>query len=307
MIYEEELIFKINRKTFASLLFIAILFFGTLSFLLQWENKRDLLTTISVHILATLIVAFFIATILLYKKSMENKEQIKILGPGNIIDHEFDISKLNTDFWYFSGGTGTETRKVTLPSIGMKSKNENNVRQVKILLLNPANQELCKNYCLYRLRHTMTEDWTERKVQLKIYATLLSCIYWEKNSPLDIEVFFKNTFSTMQYDISEDRLIISKSDPREPAFLITKPNIFYNCVFKEFLFMTAQAHRVDIMLTDYSFKELNSDDCGFSKEVLTEQFKLMGIKEVFTDKEFDYILQNAKPDFRKCKCINVAA
>ena len=102
MICEEELIFKINRKTFASLFFIAILFFGTLSFLLQWENKK----------------------------------QIKILGPGNIIDHEFDISKLNTDFWYFSGGTGTKTRKVTLPSIEIKSKNEKNVRQVKILFLN---------------------------------------------------------------------------------------------------------------------------------------------------------------------------
>ena len=101
MVYEEELIFKINRKTFAVLLFIAILFFGVISLYLQWDNKKELLTTVSIHVLATLIVAFFIATILLYKKTEENKEQIKILGPGNIIDHELDISKLNTDFWYF--------------------------------------------------------------------------------------------------------------------------------------------------------------------------------------------------------------
>ena len=307
MIYEEELIFKVNRKTLATVLFIAIVFFGTISFLLQGENKRELFITISVHILATLIVAFFIATILIYKKPTENNEQIKILGPGNIIDHEFDISKLNTDFWYFSGGTGTEARKVTLPSLGLKSKNENNPLQIKILLIDPSDLELCKKYCFCRLRHTMTEELTERKVQLKIYATLLACLYWEKNSPLDIEVYFKNVFSTMQYDISENRLIISKSDPREPAFLITKPNIFYQCVFKEFLLIASQAHRLDIMLPDYSFKDLLSDDCGFSKEILTQQFSLMGIEELFTDKEFDFIIQNAKPDFRKCRSVTTSA
>ena len=40
MVYEEELIFKINRKTFAVLLFIAILFFGVISLYLQWDNKK---------------------------------------------------------------------------------------------------------------------------------------------------------------------------------------------------------------------------------------------------------------------------
>ena len=307
MVYEEELIFKINRRTFAVLLFIAILFFGVISLYLQWDNKKELLTTVSIHVLATLIVAFFIATILLYKKTEENKEQIKILGPGNIIDHELDISKLNTDFWYFSGGTGTETRKVTLPSLGMCSKNENCNRQVKILLLNPANPELCKNYCVYRLRHITNEEWSERKVQLKIYATLLACLYWEKNSPLDIEVHLKDIFSTMRYDISEDRAIISKGDPKEPAFLISKPNVFYNCILKEFLHLAGQAHKLDLMQSNYSFKELIIENCDLPKEILIKQFGILGIEESFTDKEFEYILQNAKPDFRKCKISHAIA
>ncbi len=301
MIYDEELIFKINRRTFASLLLVATLFFAAITFYLQWENKKELITTICIHVLATLIVALFIAVILLYKKTEESKEQIKILGPGRIIDHERDLSMLNTEFWYFSGGTGTESRRVTLPSLGMASKNENNVKQVKMIIINPANAELCKKYCSYRLRNYSNEEWTERKLQLKIYATILACVYWEKNSPLEIELMLKNSFSAMRFDISEERLIISKGDPKEPAFLISKPNVFYNCVLQEFHQIAAQAQKLDISLPKYPFKELMAEDSSLSKETLISEFKTMGIEDNFSDKEFEFIVLNAKPDFRRCK------
>lgn len=301
MMYDEELIFTINRKTFATLLLIGTLFFAAISLYLQWDNTKELLTTVCIHILATLIVASFIAYVLLYKKGEENKEQIRILGPGKIIDHELDLSRLNTTFWYFSGGTGTETRKVTLPSLGLASKNENNVKQVYILLINPTNSELCKKYCIYRQRNTSIEEWTERKVQLKIYATILSCIYWLNNSPLDMEVFLKNTFSTMRYDISDDRVIISKGDPKEPAYLISKPNFFYNCLLQEFHQISGQAEKLNLLQADYPFTELLNEDCVITPELLVNQFAKLGISESFTVKEVENIVQNAKPDFRRCK------
>jgi hypothetical protein len=145
------------------------------------------------------------------------------------------------------------------------------------------------------------EEWTERKVQLKIYATILSCVYWINNSPLDIDVFLKNTFSTMRFDISDERVIISKGDPKEPAYLISKPNFFYNCLLQEFHQVSGQAEKLNLLQADHPFTELLNEDGVIPAEILATQFAKIGISDSFTTKEAEYIVQNAKPDFRRCK------
>jgi hypothetical protein len=297
----EEFIFKINRKFFAIFLSIATALFGIINLYFHWDNPKELFTSLSIHILATLLVALFITIIFLYKKTEESKEKIEILGPRNIVDHELELARQNTENWFFSGGTGTITRRVTLPILGSTAKNKNRVKQVKILIINPDDAPTCKNYSAYRLRNTSIEEWTERKVQLKVYSTILACLYWAKNSPLNIEIYLRNYFSSLRYDISDDRVIISKSDPKEPAFLVSKPNIFHDSLIQEFFISIESAKKVDMSKNSFLFKDFLNENNTLTKEILIQEFSKIGIDEQFTDKEFDYIVLNAKPDYGKCK------
>ncbi len=297
---EQEFNFKINKKRLVLILGVFTLFFGVASYRFH-INKGiyDMLMSVNDEILGSTFVAFLLSMIFLYLKTEEDKQQIKILETVSI-DKELSISRETTQSWNFSGGAGSETRGVTLPVLSEMAKKKS-IITIKIQIIDPTDISACKNYCEYRAKRHGQADWTPRKLQLKLYSTILSCMYWAKNSPLHIDIYLKNTFSTFRYDISDDRIIITKEDPNSHAFLVEKNNPFFHSIVEEFHRTSENSRKLNFDKIENSITALFVEGSAINPDLLQNIFLSLGIIEEFTFHECQEIVLHAKPNFKKSK------
>jgi hypothetical protein len=305
---EQTFIWKINRKKLVWILAIFTFAFLIFRFYLYYKIKGlstesieiDLLIPILDNLVATFLVSLLIAITYLFLKSTE--EQIAILDSKSKLISEFERSRKDTIEWRFSGGTGSETRKVTIPFFCSLNNGQNyRTINISIQIINPKNLELCEKYSHYKNSNDEKSDWTARGVQLLIYSTIVSCIYWHQKRQIRIDVYLKNFFSTLRYDISEERVIITKEKPNIPAFLVKKPHAFFDAMKAEFYANQLSSEELDITKCERVFGSIfdKSGKHNLTTEIFQNALKSIGIVDDFTDEELNFIIQHSKPEIGK--------
>lgn len=196
----------------------------------------------------SLIVSIFIAWFLFKIEVPEEVTKLEIVEP-NRLKELFSRARLDTNFWFFSGGTGRYTRAVTFPEISKISKDLNESRNFKILLLNPKDKNLCSNYANYRnsLKSAEKSSWKKEYVQNEIVATICSAyIHKSLNPLLEISIFLKSTFSTMRIDLSQSNCIVTKEDKKDLALLTPSNTYLYKTYKEEVFHQSKQCEELDM-------------------------------------------------------------
>lgn len=212
----------------------------------------------------SLIVSIFIAWFLFKIEVPEQVTKLEIIEP-NRLKELFARARLDTNFWFFSGGTGRYTRAVTLPEISKISKDLNESRSFKILLLNPKDINLCNKYATYRnsLKSAKNVSWTTDYVQNEIIATICSgYIHKSLNPLLEISLFLKSTFSTMRIDLSQSNCIVTKEDKKDLALLTPSNTYLYKTYKEEVFHQSKQCEELDMKghIENVNFGSVKAED-----------------------------------------------
>jgi hypothetical protein len=195
----------------------------------------------------SLLVAVFLGLFIFYIEVPETEKKHEIVEP-NRIKEIFVKGRLETDFWYFSGGTGRFTRAITIPELCKISKEKNEHRSIKIILLDPMDDSLCVSYASYRQNlKSSKNEWTKKYVRNEIIATICSAIIHKSINPmLDINIYLKKNFSTLRIDINKTNCIVTKEDKKEPALLTPFETFLYRTYKEEILQVAKQCREIDM-------------------------------------------------------------
>lgn len=235
-------------------------------------------------IFISLLVAVFIGLFIFYIEIPETEKKHEVIEP-NRIKEVFNRGRLETDFWYFSGGTGRFTRAVTLPELNSISKNNNVHRSIKIILLDPMDDNLCESYANYRLSlNSSRNEWSSKYVRNEIISTICSAILYKNLNPmLEINIYLKKNFSTLRIDINQLTCIVTKEDKKEPALLTPADTFLYRTYKEEILHVSKQCEEVDMrykVTHNMSFGKLSADNikeicshCNFVDKLSEDDFK----------------------------------
>jgi len=212
----------------------------------------------------SLIVSIFIALFLFKIEVPEEVTKLEIVEP-NRLKELFSRARLDTNFWFYSGGAGRYTRAVTFPEISKISKDINESRNFKILLLNPKNNKLCSNYAMFRnsLKSAKNNNWSREYVQNEILATICSAyIHKSLNPLLEISVFLKSTFSTMRIDLSQSNCIVTKEDKKDLALLTPSNTYLYKTYKEEVFHQSKQCEELDMTghIENVNFGTIKAED-----------------------------------------------
>ncbi len=174
--------------------------------------------------------------------------EIKIIRPQNI-ESILEKGRQDTDFWYFNGGTGTYTKAVTLPSLSQRASNLGKNISIELLIINPFNNDICSLYAQLRasLRQNDkdSQKWTSSYVRNHSLATIVLCYsLCSQNTFLNISIGLKNHFSLFRFDISSNKVLITKEDPKELAMLFDRGSFTYDSYKSDFKQIFEQSQKV---------------------------------------------------------------
>ncbi|WP_348636592.1 hypothetical protein QLS71_002520 [Mariniflexile litorale] len=199
---------------------------------------KSVLDKISISLIVSLFLGWFLFKI----EVPEDESKFEIIEPKRIADY-FDKGRINTSFWYFSGGLGRFTRTVTIPKIAELSQNNNSSKTIRMNIINPMDKE-CTNYSDFKNSLKSAKEskinWTSDFVKNQTYATIFKSIIYKSHFPmLEIDIYLKKVFNTTRIDQNESNCIVTKEDKRDLGLICTKDTFLYK-TYKEEIFQESK-------------------------------------------------------------------
>jgi hypothetical protein len=189
-------------------------------------------------LIATIVVSFVIAVTLWWTKPPSDRIPPGFEVPPTDISKELEEAAANTDEWAFLGHTGRDVRNRIFPILRRQSKAHKRQVNVRITILDPRNDKLCKDYAEYRnsvrsseLFHT---EWTKEDVQKELIVTIAKTVRLnaEQNN-VHCELKYKNFVSQFRFDISDGQIMVTQEDPQEPGFAYPRGSLFFKYYKRE--------------------------------------------------------------------------
>ncbi|MFJ8646706.1 hypothetical protein ACIRNI_11335 [Streptomyces sp. NPDC093546] len=185
------------------------------------------------------------------RRAIEDLTMVRSLA-GNEVRDELRKARQSTNLWYFKGGTGTYLRAVTLPECVRAAKLNRSQLNVKIEILNPADERACATYAQFRRMFSGTaapggDVWTAARARKESYATVLAaCWYRMQLTTLDISVHLSSTVPTLRFDLSDSCLIITQDDPNRVNLKVERGQPLYDYYLTELHQSREQATTLDL-------------------------------------------------------------
>lgn len=207
---------------------------------------KSVLDKISISLIVSMFVGWFLFKI----EVPEEESKFEIIEPKRIADY-FAIGRINTSFWYFSGGIGRFSRNVSIPKIAEISQSNNASKMIRLNIINPLDEELCANYANYKNSLKSSKDtkinWTSGFVKNQVFATIIKSIIYKSHFPmLEIDIYLKKIFTTTRTDLNESNCIITKEDKRDLGLICTKDTFLYKTYKEEIFQESKQSTKLNI-------------------------------------------------------------
>ncbi|WP_073752384.1 hypothetical protein [Streptomyces sp. CB03234] len=185
------------------------------------------------------------------RRAIEDLTMVRSLA-GNEVREALREARQGTNLWYFKGGTGTYLRAVTLPQCVRAAKEHRSQLNVKIEILNPADEQACNAYAQFRRMFSASRPqsgdvWTAARARKESYATVLAaCWFRMQLTTLDISVHLSSTVPTLRFDLSDSSLIITQDDPSRVNLQVRRGQPLYDYYLTELHQSREQATAVEL-------------------------------------------------------------
>ncbi|MFG2972928.1 hypothetical protein ACGFYY_07960 [Streptomyces sp. NPDC048331] len=226
------------------------------------------------------------------RQALEDLAMVRSLS-GNEVGEALRKARRQTNLWYFKGGTGTYLRAVTLPLCVAAAKEQRSQLNVKIDIVNPADERACAAYARFRqmfgAQRRGDDLWTTDRVRRESYATVLAaCWYQRQLTTLEISVHLSAAVPTLRFDLSETCLIITQDDQSRVNLLVERGQPLYDYYVTELHQSREQATVLDLRVASPLGQEPTVDEV----RTLFDDLRLP-LPRVFTDSDIGKIIEKA--------------
>lgn len=149
-----------------------------------------------------------------------------------------------TSWWWHQGHYGRWTRQVAAPALEKKADS-----RIRWIILDPRNSGVCKKYVDFRNHHRLVlhNEWDLFKVRVELYSTIFAAYqYHHSRSPICINLYLANFFSTYRIDLSDKAIFITTVDARDPPFMLTQESGWYSILKNDFESVAGQSTALDL-------------------------------------------------------------
>ncbi|MFI1280160.1 hypothetical protein ACH4U5_05250 [Streptomyces sp. NPDC020858] len=226
------------------------------------------------------------------RQALEDLAMVRSLS-GNEVGEALRKARQHTNLWYFKGGTGTYLRAVTLPLCVAAAKEQRSQLNVKIDIVNPADERACAAYARFRQmfggQRRSDDLWTTDRVRRESYATVLAaCWYQRQLTTLEISVHLSAAVPTLRFDLSETCLVITQDDQSRVNLLVERGQPLYDYYVTELHQSREQATALDLRVASPLGQEPTVDEV----RTLFDDLRLP-LPRVFTDSDIGKIIEKA--------------
>ncbi|WP_053678723.1 hypothetical protein [Streptomyces sp. XY66] len=226
------------------------------------------------------------------RRALEDLAMVRSLS-GNEVGEALRKARQHTNLWYFKGGTGTYLRAVTLPLCVAAAKEQRSQLNVKIDIVNPADERACAAYARFRQmfggQRRGDEVWTTDRARRESYATVLAaCWYQRQLTTLEISVHLSSAVPTLRFDLSETCLVITQDDQSRVNLLVERGQPLYDYYVTELHQSREQATVLDLRVASPLGQEPTVDEV----RTLFDDLRLP-LPRVFTDSDIGKIIEKA--------------
>lgn len=228
------------------------------------------------------------------RRAVEDLTMVRSLSGGEV-GEALSTAREQTNRWYFKGGTGTYLRAVTLPRCVERATRQRTPLDIKIDIINPANEKTCSDYARFRQtfarqRNVDAADaWTATRTRKESYATVLAaCWYRQRLDTLEIGVHLSSGVPTLRFDLSESCLVITQDDPNRVNLLVARHQPLYDYYVTELHQSREQAERLDL----HALPTLSDEPTVDEVRAVFDHLRL-SLPAVFTDGDIGEIIDKA--------------
>lgn len=167
--------------------------------------------------------------------------------PAHEIGGRLEEALASTRQWWFDGSTGRYQRSTVLPKLAELGRKSGVSREVKIVILDPTDEDLCRHYGNYRGRvASPKKTFSVDQIRVDIYATILAAAEFNEGHPLDVTVALKRTMSILRYDMGDHQLVITKEGRTDPAIACPDNSFYYDAFHEQLRMSRKQAKELDL-------------------------------------------------------------
>lgn len=259
--YEQRLLMSLAVLAIVLLILIRWLVLP-LVFDRDFPPVADVLDTSIAEILRVLVAFVVVATVVRWLiPPPESLSPIVVLHPSDL-RRQLDVNLERCTEFVYLGHTGRWTRSVTLPKLAKQAVSENSTKHIKILVLDPRNEFLCRCYSDYRqgLRsgHEGGFHWSAELVRNELLATIVSALCWRCQEPLlKIDIYLLQFASVFRIDLTTNGAIITLEDPEHPALFCKAGSSYYNAFREDVELATSQG-----FLLQHSNERITIESCS---------------------------------------------
>jgi hypothetical protein len=259
-----------KRYRFLFLLSSLLLVLGFLliryTFLPHWNpslsrGKTEIIARLAEGLATTLITTVLVGSFIFFvTPSIMRRAKIEAIEPKGI-NPLLKEASLKSIHWIFKGGMGRYTRAETLPMLIKRARESGVRRKLRIMLIDPENEKVCQSYASYRNGLPSAKksgQLTAESVRQQILATVLAAAKAGLTEPmLDVELILLPVWSVMRIDLSDDYVVVTSEDSREPGLRADSGTHFYGTYSKD-LDLQAKQGKLLPALESFSNVEIES-------------------------------------------------
>ncbi|MFI9722758.1 hypothetical protein ACIHFE_24390 [Streptomyces sp. NPDC052396] len=200
------------------------------------------------------------------RRAIEDLVMVRSLS-GDDLERELDRARQTTQRWVFKGGTGTYLRAVTLPVCVRLARIHRRPLDMKIDIVNPADERACAAYARFRqtFAHQLgllpPDPWSVERARKEAFATVLAvCWHRQRLDTLEADVYLSSGVPTLRFDLSDTCLIITQDDARRVNLLVERDRPLYDYYVTELHQSREQATPVDLRHAETLSEEPTVDE-----------------------------------------------
>jgi len=202
------------------------------------------------NLAAGLVVAMVSSFLLwLISPKAHFEEDIAAIQPWNI--HELLQAPIaDTKTYWFRGRSGRFMRSEVMPALDAAGRRDSVLRTLHMLLPDPTETLMLADYAHYRgSLQGAKGTWNAARIQNEILATIIAAARrTNANHFFDVKLHLNSDFALFRLDMSDDRLIMTREDPKWPGIVCSSRSKFYASYHEEFRNEAGRAKTLDLSL-----------------------------------------------------------
>ncbi len=173
----------------------------------------------------------------------ENSGGLHQIEPNRITGEFEDLLK-DTRRWRYKGNFGRYQRGKVLPTLAGTPNLD-----VSINIIDPHNQELCREHAQYRNRINSIDKgrhYDADTVAPEVIVTIIHCAWYVANKDVMIDLYLSSVFDPVRIDSNDKAMILTVEDRRSPALKLTSEHFMYNHFDLQMRYVRDQSRKIDI-------------------------------------------------------------